>query len=305
MTRRAATGLEEAFVDIDRLDRIARWIGASNRRQVLGGALAGVTAVLSGAAVSDTVAKKREVGAEGPCGNGSVKANRCRRNRQCCTGLCDKKKGKKPYGRCRCRKLNQTCKEDRNCCATAGQPMSCVAGTCQAATTCVVEGGDCSQGGSCCDGLTCLDGTCTLPVLCVPLGRACSTDGLACCTNVGADATCAEDFCNDQEYCATTLETAGCEFTDGPDVWNCGSVDLSGLNLSGCVLSGASFFAADLTNAELAGTILTSANFFDANVTGVVWDNTTCPTGVNSDDNDGTCCNEFTGGQVPTGCAAG
>ena len=94
------------------------------RRQVLGSALAGA-AVLLGVAQLPVVAEKKGVHSEGPCGNGSVKANRCKRNGQCCTGYCDKGKGKQADGHCRCKKAGQSCNEDRNCCATPGQPMTC------------------------------------------------------------------------------------------------------------------------------------------------------------------------------------
>ena len=119
-------------MDSDRFDRLVQWIGAGNRRQVIGYVLGGA-AVLVGVGSQEGVAARKRgkpVTTEGPCGNGGIKANRCKRNGQCCTGMCDKGKGKKPYGRCRCRKLNQSCQEDRNCCATAGQPLTCEGNVC-------------------------------------------------------------------------------------------------------------------------------------------------------------------------------
>ena len=291
-------------MDVDRLDQLARWIGAGNRRQLIGRALVGAAAVVGGAEVAQTLAKRR-VEAEGPCGNGSVRDNRCRRNRHCCTGFCDRKKGRKGHGRCRCRKLNQSCQEDRNCCATAGQPITCVSGTCQATASCVAAGGACDADAACCEGLVCESGTCQAAVLCVPLGGACTAGGLACCTTPGADATCDSGICRAPAYCATALADAGCEFLSSPGIWNCGSQDVSGVNLSGCDLTGASFFSANLTNAILASTNLTNANFFGGNVTNVEWDNTTCPTGVNSNANGNTCCGEFISSPEPVGCAAG
>ena len=68
----------------------------------------------------------RRVTAEGPCGNGSGKANRCEKDKDCCTRLCDQKRG-----RCRCKTLGEGCTDDRNCCATFGQPMTCQSGSCQ------------------------------------------------------------------------------------------------------------------------------------------------------------------------------
>ena len=67
-----------------------------------------------------TAKNRRKATSEGPCGNGSGKANACRKHKDCCTGYCHKKKG-----RCRCKKLGQGCKADRTCCASFGQPMTC------------------------------------------------------------------------------------------------------------------------------------------------------------------------------------
>ena len=74
--------------------------------------------------------KRRKAAAEGPCGNGSAKANECSKDKDCCTRVCDKKKG-----RCRCQKLGRGCTEDRNCCANFGQPMTCQNGACQTLET--------------------------------------------------------------------------------------------------------------------------------------------------------------------------
>jgi hypothetical protein len=99
------------------------------------------------------------------------------------------------------------------------------------------------------------------------------------------------------------LSSVGCEFLAGPGIWDCGSQDLTGANLSNCDFNGASFFQADLTNAIVHDTILTGANFFDATVTGADWENATCPSGTNSDASGDTCCGEFILDQVPTGCS--
>ena len=292
-------------MDSGQFDRLAQRIGTGHRRQVLGAALSGIVALVGLPAAPETRARKRKVKVEGPCGNGRIKDNRCKRDTQCCTGFCDKKKGKAPYGRCRCRKLNQSCQEDRNCCATADQPMSCVAGTCQTTGSCVAQGGPCGDETVCCTGLECLAGTCEEPVLCVPLGGACTTGGTDCCTDPAANATCTAGICRDPGYCTTTLDAAGCGFSPVEQVWFCNGLDLSGVNLSGCDLTGAQFPVVDLTNAILASTNLTNAEFVASDVTGVDWENTTCPTGTNSDANGDTCCGEFLRGQVPNGCPAG
>lgn len=262
-------------MDSVRFDRLARWISTGNRRQVVSTGLAGAAVLVGLVSAPDTRAKRKKVRVEGPCGNGSAKQNRCKRNGQCCTGYCRRKKHQK-HGRCRCRKLNQTCRDDQSCCKSAGQPVSCVGGTCQTATT-----------------------------TCVTLGGACTAGGPACCTDPGADATCTSGICRAPAYCQTVLEAAGCEFLTGSGIWDCGSLDLTGINLSGCDLSGASCFATNLTNAVFTSSNLTGANFFGSNVTGAEWENTTCPSGENSDANGDTCCEAFILGQVPTGCAAG
>ncbi|MFM9105227.1 MAG: hypothetical protein ACKOWF_00835 [Chloroflexota bacterium] len=76
---------------------------------------------------------KDRVRPEGPCGDGSRKDNACTKDKQCCTGICNKKAGKKNLdgkGRCRCVKKNGKCKEDRNCCSRKGQEMTCTNGKC-------------------------------------------------------------------------------------------------------------------------------------------------------------------------------
>jgi hypothetical protein len=291
-------------VDSERFDRLARLISNGSRRQVVSAGLAGAATLAGLVTAPETSAKRKKVQVEGPCGNGSARQNRCKRDGQCCTGYCRRKKHQK-HGRCRCRKLNQTCRNDQSCCDNAGQPMSCVVGTCQPATTCVGQGGACGAGAACCTGLECQAGTCQETVLCVPLGGACTAGGDACCTDPGADATCTSGICRDPGYCETVLEAAGCEFLTGPGVWNCGNQDLTGVNLSGCDLPGASFFGTDVTNAIFTSTNLNGANFFDSNVTGAEWGNTTCPSGENSDANGDTCCGEFIAGQTPTGCQVG
>jgi uncharacterized protein YjbI with pentapeptide repeats len=79
----------------------------------------------------------------------------------------------------------------------------------------------------------------------------------------------------------------------GPDA-NLASADLNGANLNGddlentilsdALLSDANLSDVDLTNADLAGATLAGAD-----VTNVIWSNTVCPDGTNSDDDGGTC----------------
>ena len=59
--------------------------------------------------------------------------------------------------------------------------------------------------------------------------------------------------------------------------------DFSGMNFSNFNMSGA----------DLSGSNLTSANFTGANLQSVIWSNTICPDGTNSDNNGNTCVNNL------------
>jgi hypothetical protein len=140
-------------MDASRFDRLVQTLGTSTRRGALALLLGGALGLLGlGENPPETEAgrhakrrrntrhrraarrrhdlqakaKKRRKGAsaQGPCGNGSAKANACGKGGDCCTGYCKK-------DRCRCKKLNESCTEDRNCCANHGQPMTCQNQTCQ------------------------------------------------------------------------------------------------------------------------------------------------------------------------------
>jgi CSLREA domain-containing protein len=65
--------------------------------------------------------------------------------------------------------------------------------------------------------------------------------------------------------------------------------NLSGKLLRGCDLAGSTLVGADLTSADLTDASLRYANLSASVLTGVVWANTTCPDGTNSDANGGTC----------------
>jgi uncharacterized protein YjbI with pentapeptide repeats len=56
--------------------------------------------------------------------------------------------------------------------------------------------------------------------------------------------------------------------------------DLTGANLSDADLTGADLTGADLTGADLTGADLTGSYGLDT----IIWDNTTCPDGSNSND---------------------
>jgi uncharacterized protein YjbI with pentapeptide repeats len=87
---------------------------------------------------------------------------------------------------------------------------------------------------------------------------------------------------------------------------NLNSANLSGATLTGANLENATLVGANLEGANLLGADLTGADFTDANLFranfrpevgqlpagrlhGIIWNNTTCPDGTNSDDNGGQC----------------
>jgi probable HAF family extracellular repeat protein len=61
------------------------------------------------------------------------------------------------------------------------------------------------------------------------------------------------------------------------------------INLSNSDLSGANLTNVNLNGADLTGANLTGANLTGANINNVIWSNTTCPDGTNSDAHGGTC----------------
>jgi hypothetical protein len=115
-------------MDTERFDQLARQL--VERRTARRGLLA---TLLAGLGLAHGL---RETGAAGPCGNGSAKANTCRRKNQCCTRLCDRRKE-----RCTCRRQGQPCKQDRNCCRPAGRRLVCSGRRCRPAV--------CGNGGPC------------------------------------------------------------------------------------------------------------------------------------------------------------
>jgi hypothetical protein len=65
---------------------------------------------------------------------------------------------------------------------------------------------------------------------------------------------------------------------------------LTGANLSNATLAGADVFSSNLSNANLTGANLNGVTGgTSATVTGVIWSDTICPDGTNSDNDNGTC----------------
>lgn len=209
-------------MDAYRFDALARALSApGTRRRTLAAVVSSALGVLAvgPAAVDEARARKkprnkdrkdRGITAEGPCGNGSARKNRCKRDRQCCTNYCKK-------GRCRCRKLNQSCTEDRNCCPER-TGRTCIEGACQT-RTCLAQGTACPSELSCCMGLSCQDNECQPPLpTCLAQGTACPGEapccaGLICQDNACQPQTCAEtcqDGCCAGPTCEAGTTTDAC-----------------------------------------------------------------------------------------------
>lgn len=80
---------------------------------------------------------------------------------------------------------------------------------------------------------------------------------------------------------------------------NLSNANLAGVNFTNAVLEGANLSGADLTGANMTGTDLSNfdglhhTKMSGAVVTNVIWSNTTCPNGLNSNDLGGTCVGTF------------
>ena len=69
--------------------------------------------------------------------------------------------------------------------------------------------------------------------------------------------------------------------------------NLTGANLSGATLNDAVLTGATLTDANLTDATLNDANLSDADISAVIWSDTTCVNGTNSNNDDGTCANDL------------
>ncbi len=204
-------------MDDARFDGLARLLAkAGSRRNAVRAALGLAAGAVTGLVATETSAKRRKGGpsAAGPCGSGKVKDNRCKRDSQCCTNICERNlKNKDKKGRCRCRNWGEACTEDRNCCVRRGQQMVCLDGICTSPTctppaSCGVDG-DCCPGQGCfetncltlCNADSCPNGCCIGPTMCFlheaqpPSGGFCGTGGEACtvCAGDCVDGICTED----------------------------------------------------------------------------------------------------------------
>ena len=136
-----------------RFDAVARTIG---RRGVLGAALVGpplLLAVTAATAQADFCTKKKP-------------EERCRRNRDCCSGRCKIKRNKRK-GRCRCSQLRKPCFENFDCCGDiTGLSGSIVCSDhpdFEQIVCCVSTTGSCQSTADCCSSLACFEGECKAP----------------------------------------------------------------------------------------------------------------------------------------------
>jgi hypothetical protein len=83
----------------------------------------------------------------------------------------------------------------------------------------------------------------------------------------------------------TNANLTGADLSNG----NFKNASFRGANLINANLSGSNFTSADFTGAKLTGANLSGAQFAGTTLTGVVWSNTTCPDGTNSNTDGGTC----------------
>jgi hypothetical protein len=115
----------------------------SGRRAGIGtlAALAAGALARGGAEQADAKSGRKQPRPEGPCGNGSQKANTCKKNSECCTGYCHK-------GLCRGAPLGKKCTSSQTCRGNA----VCTKGKCARVPACDAQ--TCS--GGCCDGSTCV-----------------------------------------------------------------------------------------------------------------------------------------------------
>jgi hypothetical protein len=93
---------------------MSRLIAASATRRRGLAAAAGALVGGIAATVDADPAPRRRPRPEGPCGDGSGPDNRCKKNKECCTGICNKE-----VRRCRCLRRGEACSSDKNCCGAS------------------------------------------------------------------------------------------------------------------------------------------------------------------------------------------
>jgi hypothetical protein len=179
-------------------DRLATLLGrAASRRAGLRaafGVLLGQSALPGVAAARGDAGRNGSSRPEGPCGNGSRKANVCTRDGQCCTNFCNMtlaKRNADGKGRCRCIRKGKSCTNDRQCCSG-----NCASGTCSPSGA--ATGQPCTPSEGCSNpNASCVSygGTNAVGTFCLlPAGAACST-ATDCATNGCVDGACLACSC--------------------------------------------------------------------------------------------------------------
>lgn len=202
-------------MDDRRFDSLAAAFGAVlDRRAGLKAAVAGVAAALAGGS-ADAASPGKGKGngngksrpgrpsAEGPCGS-TAKANRCAKDGDCCTGLCNPKNRK-----CRCVSRGKACTEDRNCCSRGGKSVACVDGVCARGGGGTIATGDPCQPG---DGCQDKKAICTSYTNGGPAGTYCLLQTGGSCGTTDGD--CISQFCNGGvcQPCTVCSSPASCRY---------------------------------------------------------------------------------------------
>ena len=144
-------------MDTTRFDALSRLVG---RRGILRGLL-GIAGIGSAASYSPQRAAALAFCTERP------KNAKCKKNGQCCSNDCKKKKGKKK-GKCRCSELLEHCSEASDCCGhdesdTTSPECNFISGGSVTAVCCVPTGGACGSPDDCCNSTAaCFEGLCAL-----------------------------------------------------------------------------------------------------------------------------------------------
>ena len=179
-------------MDANRFDALVRVLAMTTRRSALR-LLAGVTL----ASVGWDGARATHTG----CRHHGA---RCKRDEQCCSGECSRKR------RCKCPPETTKCGQIA-CCRNADE--TCCDGAC-ASGSLNPEGGSCpGEASTCCPGLTCtpFDNTCCRPEnvchkLCCLNGTRCTAENICCASGKSCNGVCcrrADDICTigDLECC--------------------------------------------------------------------------------------------------------
>jgi hypothetical protein len=199
-------------MDSSHFDRMSRALGAATSRRA--GIAAALGALFGGAAIGAAAGPKagKGPGKSGPCGNGSNKDNKCKKDGECCTKYC-------ADGFCRCKPNWTPCTKSAHCCSG-----SCILGQCDGG--CNPEGSRCKEDFNCCTGMVCGDGRCVKSnkakcskkncsgccdgTTCRPGGAAiaCGKKGGACSKCRGSE-TCANGTCGTGGSCSAANCTSG------------------------------------------------------------------------------------------------